>query len=315
MTMTKRNRFAARTSVQDNISAIVDPSRELAVGVELIPISRVMPDPRNTRHIPLDFNDPARIDPADPLAAEKQAFLENLQGLARSIEEVGLINPVQVFRRGHEYVLVTGHRRLLAHKLIGRESVLASIHRAPRVRQSQFVENFQREDINMRERLQSIRLMLEEAGVDAPSKKQVVDVLTAGGVGQSQAYRWASVLLGPQLLHDAIAAGRVTNWRQASELAELAPAELVAALEQLADQGEYVPPAAPPPPPPAPELRRTKGRPRTNVALGKVRNPAVVRHIVAKVLGEDAFPGLDWSDMGAVTKAFQQMIKKLEKQL
>jgi len=77
---------------------------------------------------------------------------EELQDLANSIQEQGLLQPIIVAKEGNRYVVIAGHRRLAAHKLLGKEKIEAVVLE----NQSQkdlaakaIVENFQREDLDI----------------------------------------------------------------------------------------------------------------------------------------------------------------------
>lgn len=52
---------------------------------------------------------------------------EEVKSLAGSIEEVGLLIPIGVRSRGDRFEIVDGHRRYLAHKLLGREKIACFI--------------------------------------------------------------------------------------------------------------------------------------------------------------------------------------------
>lgn len=92
-----------------------------------------------------------------PLQIRKDFKREGIEGLARSIEEVGLLQPVLVKRSADGYQLVAGERRLQAAELLGRESIHAIVL-APgvAVRQVQLTENLQREDLNPVERAMAV---------------------------------------------------------------------------------------------------------------------------------------------------------------
>lgn len=315
----KRARFGGRTTVTENLGAIVSQSRADSVAAELIDISKVTPDPDNARHHQLDFTNPSYIDPTDPHAELKRAELEDIEGLARSIENVGLINPVQVTRSGSGYQLVTGHRRLLAHLLLGRETILATIARAPKTRQAQFVENYQRKDTTLSERLDSLELLLGELGLkEAPPAEVAEKLQELTGISRRTSFRWSALLTGPAVVREAVRSGLVTDLKTTEKLCSLPPDELTTVLEELAsgEQGAADPVAEPTTQTPAPQERqRQRGRRRQAVPLGKVKNPDVVRYVVRQVLGEDAYAEIDWSDYDAVGKAFQEMLKQVAEKI
>jgi len=311
---TKRNRFSAPTSLTANISNIVDPERELPTGVELIPLSKVIRDPKNPRQIPVDWDDPTKFDVDDPIAVE---FFEGLQGLARAIASNNhtLINPIQVYRHGSDYVLVSGQRRVLATKLNERSSILASIHQNPRIRLSQYAENMQRADISLSEKLVSLDQMIAEAkelGQLHDDRDTVRFLQETAGMVRTQAYAWGAILSGAEEVRAAIHDGLVTSIKQAATLAGLEGEELAAELYALAHPEEVQETPAPAPATmPLANRPRERGRPKTAVTIPKITNTQVLRHIIQRVMGHEA-PDIDWQDLNAVTEAVKAMLKSVE---
>lgn len=56
---------------------------------------------------------------------------ESLQELADSIKSEGQLQPIIVQKHNNKYIVIAGHRRLYAHKLINKETIWASIVDAP----------------------------------------------------------------------------------------------------------------------------------------------------------------------------------------
>lgn len=63
-----------------------------------------------------------------PYHFRKETVRENLERLAKSIQQVGLIHAVSVVRDEKALELVNGHRRLEAHKLAGLSQIRANIY-------------------------------------------------------------------------------------------------------------------------------------------------------------------------------------------
>ena len=90
---------------------------------------------------------------------------EEVQELANSIQENGLLQPILVARFGKEYYIIAGHRRVEAHKLLGKENIKARIIR--NVDDKTFasislIENLQREDLDIIETAIAIKRYKEE---------------------------------------------------------------------------------------------------------------------------------------------------------
>ncbi len=113
--------------------------------------------------IPLDAISP---NPQQPRRAMSP---EALQGLAASIREVGVLQPI-VVRRGEEagsFVLVAGERRWRASKLAGLKEIPALVREGDDVSglAEALVENLQREDLSPLEEAAAYRQLLEDFGL------------------------------------------------------------------------------------------------------------------------------------------------------
>lgn len=125
-----------------------------------IPIDQIKPDP----------NQPRKIFDEDALA-----------DLAGSIREHGVLQPIGVYKNGSGYVIKHGERRWRACKLAGLAAIPAIIGDTPdalTTRLRQFVENDQREHLNVIEAALFYRSMLEEEGL---SKNELARRLGRGG--------------------------------------------------------------------------------------------------------------------------------------
>ncbi len=93
---------------------------------------------------------------------------EALDGLAASISEVGVLQPIVVRPSGDTYVLVAGERRLRAASQAGLSTIPAVIRGESDSRTNlteALVENIQREDLNPLEEAAAFQELLEEYGM------------------------------------------------------------------------------------------------------------------------------------------------------
>jgi ParB family chromosome partitioning protein len=92
---------------------------------------------------------------------------ETLEALARSIREVGVLQPVVVRRRDGGYELVAGERRLRAAKLAGLATIPAVVREGDDTEslREALIENIHREDLNPIEQAEAFRQLLEELGL------------------------------------------------------------------------------------------------------------------------------------------------------
>ena len=125
--------------------------------------------------IPID-----QIDIGDNVRTD----IGDLDDLAASIEQLGVLQPVRVRPEGDRYALVFGQRRVLAARLAGLETIPALVGPASpeNVRPiEQLVENLQRRDLNPLEEARALRDVLDaEPGL---TQKALGD-----RIGRSQAF-------------------------------------------------------------------------------------------------------------------------------
>lgn len=101
---------------------------------------------------------------ANPSQPRKYFSEMELQELADSIRENGLLQPITVRKKGSEYELIAGERRLRASKLAGCQ-VIACILAACDDRQSAtyaLIENLQRKDLGVFEEAEALKRFIEE---------------------------------------------------------------------------------------------------------------------------------------------------------
>lgn len=98
----------------------------------------------------------------------RESFDEaTLSGLARSIQEVGVLQPVVVRRLEEGYELVAGERRLRAAKMAGLATIPAIVRDTDETEalREALIENLHREDLNPLEQAAGFQELLEELGV------------------------------------------------------------------------------------------------------------------------------------------------------
>jgi ParB family chromosome partitioning protein len=115
-------------------------------GLLEVPVSAIEPNPRQPR---VDF-------PEETLAA-----------LARSIREVGVLQPVVVRARDGGYELVAGERRVRAARLAGLATIPAIVREGDDTEslREALIENIHREDLGPLELASAFQELLEELGV------------------------------------------------------------------------------------------------------------------------------------------------------
>jgi ParB family chromosome partitioning protein len=114
------------------------------------------------------FKEARRIDieliRPNPLQPRKSLDKDALQELAESIREQGLLQPIVVRPEGEEFIIIAGHRRYEAGRLIGLERIPSVVREATEQEalEQSLIENVQREDINPVEEAQCYRQLMDE---------------------------------------------------------------------------------------------------------------------------------------------------------
>ena len=127
------------------LSSLIPGAAEEA-GLLEVPVSAIQPNPRQPR---VDFPE------------------ESLAALARSIREVGVLQPVVVRRRDSGYELVAGERRVRAARLAGLATIPAIVREGDDTEslREALIENIHREDLAPLELASAFQELLEELGV------------------------------------------------------------------------------------------------------------------------------------------------------
>jgi len=109
--------------------------------LQTIAINRISASPWQGRLIDTLSDEPDAINPYEAKAMDE---------LIRSIELNGLMQPITVRPLGNGFELVDGHRRLLAHQKLGRQTIKALVHEhTDRDAQTlSLVANMQRKNLN-----------------------------------------------------------------------------------------------------------------------------------------------------------------------
>ncbi|MBT3221964.1 MAG: ParB/RepB/Spo0J family partition protein [Proteobacteria bacterium] len=111
------------------------------------------------REVPIDQISPNPEQPREVFRSQE------LKGLAKSIEEHGVLTPLLVRREGGKYILIAGERRLRGAALAGLSSVPVVIRDLGRSNESlelALVENLQREDLDPVEEARGFAKLIED---------------------------------------------------------------------------------------------------------------------------------------------------------
>ncbi len=174
-----------QTGLGRGLAALI-PQRSGAGGTMEIPLSRIRANPWQPRR---------RIDD------------EALQGLAASIAEHGVIQPVLVTETLDGYQLVAGERRLRAAELAGLDRIPAVVRQLVDREQLELalVENVQRADLGPIEEANAYRQLIDEFGLTQE------DVSRRVGRARSTVTNTLRLLELDGSVQEAVADGRLTE--------------------------------------------------------------------------------------------------------
>ena len=132
---------------------------------------------------------------------------DSIKGLAESIKQNGLLQPVTVRKNGDKYELIAGERRYRASLLNGASDIEAIIMESSDEESANLalIENLQREDLNAIEQAMAMRRIMSSEG------------LTQNGLAKRLGYRQSTVanklrlLKLPEYIKQAISHGTITE--------------------------------------------------------------------------------------------------------
>ncbi|MCP4583882.1 MAG: ParB/RepB/Spo0J family partition protein [candidate division Zixibacteria bacterium] len=104
----------------------------------------------------------------NPNQPRKRFDEDKLKGLAKSINQKGLIQPIIVRVAGDDYELVVGERRMRAAQLLGLDIIPSIVYNKMSKKETMelaLIENIQREDLNPIEEAEAYRALLQEFGL------------------------------------------------------------------------------------------------------------------------------------------------------
>ena len=171
------------------IDALIPESLELPTSMEerilQIPISNISPNPYQPRE---------KINPAE------------LQGLAESIKNNGIIQPLLLRRIENGYQLIAGERRINAAKMVGLKTVPVIVKEAADsdVLRLALIENLQRENLNPIEEAKAYRELITKFRF---TQESLADVL---GKKRTTVTNFLRLLTLPPDIQEEIINGRIT---------------------------------------------------------------------------------------------------------
>lgn len=338
--MAKRKTFALNKDLQEGLTQTMSAVKHYAgeLRFEIVPLTQIEFDPENPRDLAIEFSDlPEGPVHTDVLYERKMNEINNLNSLADTISKQGVINPVVVYKHGNMYRLIAGERRCLASKIAGKQDIKANIlsERPNEYRQRllQWIENIEREDLSLWERLQNIKMILsayqkQHAEVESVNANLIKNLL---GCSLPHATNYYLVLSSEKAVLDAIEHREINNLEKAALISKTADAGLqkqmlgaclsgasLRQMKQLITEEKKM----------AKEKKKQaitdklaagRGRKATRINLGAVKDPMVIQTIIESVIEQDRFrhyhsrfKNLDWTNLTAVGIAFKELLEIIQ---
>lgn len=312
-------------ALDDTVSSAKNNAGELHI--EVIPLRKIALDPDNPRDLLLSFEDLyENLLGTDAEKKRKSAEKEALSSMAKSIVEQGVINPVVVYKYGEQYRLIAGERRTLASILAGKTDIPAKVltARPDQLKLSllQWIENIEREDLTLWERLRNLEKIL---AAYAEKQGKTLAEITATDLSQllgcslQHGVNYRNLLNAPDNLKGFIKSGDIKNIDKAAFITK-SPKELQEELIQACIDGNTL----------AEMKKMTKekrdiksnhssGRPATKINFGSTASTKVAKTILDCVMSNKSLEkytaklgNIVWDDHKSIAIAFRQLIKSLE---
>lgn len=312
-------------ALDDTVSSAKNNAGELHV--EIIPLRKIELDPDNPRDLALNFEDLYQgLSKKDSAFERKNMEKEALASLAKSIKEQGIINPIVVYKYHDQYRLIAGERRTLASILAEKSDIPAKVltTRPDQLKLSllQWIENIEREDLTLWERLRNLEKILNayaEAHKKDPADISPTELSQLLGCSLQQGVNYRHVLNASDELRKHIQLGEIKNIEKAAFIAK-SPNKIQEMLTQACLNGSTLS-----------ELKKLsyqthsnkvikgKNSQQSKINFGHTVNTQVAKIIIDTVLEHKNFQHLTskfrdirWDNHKSVSTAFRQLVKLLE---
>ncbi len=313
-------------ALDDTVSSAKNNAGELHI--EIIPLRKISLDPANPRDMLLSFSDLYEgMTKTDDEFSRKSAEKESLQSLAKSIVEQGVINPIVVYKQREEYKLIAGERRTLASIIANKQDIPAKVltSRPDELKLSliQWIENIEREDLSLWERMRNLEKILSAFAQSKNKQQQEITPTELShliGCSLQQAVNYRHVLNASDSIRKHIQSGEIKNIEKVAFIAKskekLQPMLLEACLHgsTLSELKKLVRETK------TNQTHTKKGRPATKINFGSTWNIDIAKTIVHSILDHENFKHLrpqfsqiQWNEHKSVSNAFKQLVKLLEK--
>lgn len=332
--MAKKKAFGIPKSLSDGIGETINTGNNNVgqLRYEIVSLSRIHLDDENPRDLLINKNDIINgLIENDVEYERKKSEMESLETLAFSIQKAGVRNPVELYKDNDRYILISGERRVLGSLLAGKTDVPAKILESKpdelQLRFLQWIENIEREDLTIWERLYNIEQLIgayTNANENSPIDSEILSSII--GCSKKQSKRYLDVVLADNGIKtvlkeagvsDLIKLSLIVNTkdkdqreRLIEEAANGASRDALSdAIKSMSEEGKKISVSA--------TSKNGAGRPRTSITFSvPINKIATVQTIIESVITSDPtymkhapnFDRIDWSNANHVKTAFETFI-------
>lgn len=247
--MAKRLAFSISKELGNSLNSAVSEAEVYAgkMRFEILPMDKVEIDPLNPRELyiqPHELLSP--LNSKDLRYKEKEKELEALTSLSKTINDTDLLNPIVVYPFLDKYRIAAGERRYLA-SILGKKSTIQARIKPEKpteleLRILQWVENYERVDLPLNDRIRNIQLVLKAYAEQEKSnlkKSDVIEIIIQHlGLAKSRAYSYADIINAPEEVLALVMNGDINHAEKASFIAKEKDPVIRSKLIKLAKEGK-----------------------------------------------------------------------------
>ena len=293
---------------------------------DMMSIEMIERDPKNPRKLSLSLDEILNgFIKSDIQFSVKSKEYEALLELAESIKKIGIKNAVEVYKDGQKYRIITGERRYLAAILAQQKTIPVRIVEKPdefNLRYTQWVENMNRQDLSLFEKLNNL-LLISEAYQKTHQKEFTEQALQQVlGISSIQAYRYFSLLKADIEIIRLIEKGQLNNLKLVQQLVAMKDKQaynqmiawIDAEKEEVTSLARYQLAIAQ-----KKKLGKYTSTSNEVIYLGVLSDAKMAKHLMQIILADNRLipyqhllEKVDWTSSRAITKAFKDLFSVIE---
>lgn len=189
------NKEQPRRIVQELGNTMDDSQHRLAASgrYEYLSVKEITIDPEQVRKLELPEALFTEGFDESQLNKEQQSLLADIDELGRNIEQLGLLQPIVVYKVGAQHRILAGERRYWAHRRAGLTQIQAIIRPKPKDDREKLVlqmtENIEREDLTLADYVNAILEFSEHTEQVTGAPASHTDFMDIFGFKRAHAFR------------------------------------------------------------------------------------------------------------------------------